>query len=103
MDQTDSDAAFDRYVVPESRRVPQSILTKQGKIQFKKAHAPLLFLTGENDNLIPLALVKRNVKAYRKSEGVVDFQAFKNRSHFICNQDGWEEIADKGFTWLSSQ
>jgi pimeloyl-ACP methyl ester carboxylesterase len=101
MTRTESDAAFEQYVTPESRRVPQSILTPQGKVNFKKTHAPLLLIGGDKDNLIPLKLVRRNVKAYRKSEGVVDFQAFANRSHFICNQLGWEEVATASLDWIA--
>jgi len=103
MTRADSDAALEQYVTPESRRVPQSILTSQGKINFKKSHAPLLLIGGDCDNLIPLTLVKRNVQAYRKGEGVVDFLSFANRSHFICNQPGWEEVAEASFEWLGAQ
>ena len=103
MTREESDAAFEQYVTPESRRVPQSILTLQGKIAFKKAHAPLLLIGGDKDNLIPLKLVKRNVKAYRKGEGVVDFQSFTNRGHFICNEPGWEEVAEASFDWLNKR
>lgn len=101
MTRAESDEAFDRYVTPESRRVPQSILTLQGRINFKKPHAPLLLIGGDKDNLIPLKLVKSNVRAYRKSEGVVDFQSFDNRSHFICNQPGWEEVAQASIDWIA--
>ena len=101
MTRDESDQGFEQYVVPESRRVPQSILTPQGKIDFKKAHAPLLLIGGDSDNLIPLKLVKRNVKAYQKSQGMVDFLAFENRAHFLCNQQGWEEIAGASFDWIS--
>jgi pimeloyl-ACP methyl ester carboxylesterase len=100
MSQPESDSAFEEYVTPESRRVPQSILTPQGKINFKKVHAPLLLIGGEKDNLIPLKLVKRNVRAYRNSNGTVDFFPYANRSHFICNQPGWEEVAQASLTWL---
>jgi pimeloyl-ACP methyl ester carboxylesterase len=100
MTRAESDAAFELYVTPESRRVPQSILTPQGKINFKRKHAPLLLIGGDKDNLIPLKLVKRNVKAYRNSEGVLDFLAFSNRGHFICNEPGWEEVAAASFEWI---
>jgi len=102
MNRADSDAAFERYVVPESRRVPQSILSRQGRIKFKRSHAPLFFIAGDSDNLIPLSLVNKNVRAYRKSEGKMDFRAFAKRSHFICNQPGWEEVADATFHWLDA-
>ena len=43
--------AFERYVVPESRNVPRTTLTKQGKVDFDAPHAPLLVIAGEFDHL----------------------------------------------------
>ena len=100
--QESSDLDFEKYVVPESRNVPRSTLTPQAKIKFKKDHVPLLLIGGEKDNLIPLSLVETNFKKYRKSLGTIGFQKFANRSHFICNQEGWEEIADASFTWFDT-
>ena len=100
--QESSDADFEKYVVPESRNVPRSTLTAQGKIKFKRDHVPLLLIAGENDNLIPLSLIRSNFKKYGKSLGTIGFQKFPHRSHFICNQAGWEEIADASFTWFDT-
>ena len=94
---------FDRYVVPESRNVPRSILTSQGQIDFRRSHAPLLFLAGDRDHLTPLAMVRRNAHAYRRSPAAVDLVQFPGRSHGICNQDGWQEVADTAFDWLARQ
>jgi pimeloyl-ACP methyl ester carboxylesterase len=99
MTRADSDAAFERYVVPESRRVPQSTLT-QAAIQFRRPHVPMLFLAGDRDHLTPIDMVRRNVKAYRKGEGSVDFQLMPGRSHLLCNQPGWEEVADAALDWI---
>jgi pimeloyl-ACP methyl ester carboxylesterase len=98
-----SDELLDRYAVPESRNVPRSTLTGQGAVDFRRAHAPLLFIGGDRDHLTPLAMVRRNAAAYRRSEGVVAFHAFTGRSHAICNQDGWEEVADYALDWLAAQ
>jgi pimeloyl-ACP methyl ester carboxylesterase len=95
-----SDEAFDRYVVPESRNVPRSTLTGSGRIRFRRDHAPLLFLSGDRDHLCPLGAVRRNAAAYRRSPTPVRLRAFAGRSHFICNQDGWEEVADAAFDFL---
>jgi pimeloyl-ACP methyl ester carboxylesterase len=97
----DSDAALARYTVPESRNVPRSTLTRQGAIDFRRPHVPLLVIGGENDHLTPLAMVRRNAGRYDPAGGVVDFREFPGRSHFICNEPGWEEVADHAFDWLS--
>jgi len=96
-----SDQAFDRYVVPESRNVPRSTLSRAARIDFRRQHAPLLMIAGSDDHLTPLAAVHRNARAYVASGGEVRFRQFANRSHFICNQDGWEEVADAALTFLS--
>jgi alpha-beta hydrolase superfamily lysophospholipase len=92
--------AFDEYVVPESRNVPRSTLTKQASIDFAAAHVPLLFIAGDTDHLTPMSLVKKNVKKYRASGSTLDYTSFVDRSHFICNQEGWEDVADYAFDWI---
>jgi pimeloyl-ACP methyl ester carboxylesterase len=102
MTETENQGAFNTYVVPESRNVPRSTLTAQGRIDFGRDHVPLLFLTGDSDNLIPLSLVKKNIRAYKPATGSVELRAFAGRSHFICNQEGWEEVADAAFDWIDA-
>ena len=92
-------AAYDRYVVPESRRVPRESLT--AKIDFKKQRPPLLMVAGSSDNLIPAALNKTNYDKYKQSPSKTDFKEFAGRTHFIVGQEGWEEIADYILKWLS--
>jgi pimeloyl-ACP methyl ester carboxylesterase len=99
MSRAESDAAFEEYVVPESRNVPRSTLTTQARVRFRAPHRPLLIMGGDRDHLTPLAMVRRNARAYKA--GVVDFQEFAGRSHFICNQPGWEDVAGAAFDWLA--
>jgi alpha-beta hydrolase superfamily lysophospholipase len=99
MSVADSNAAFDTYVVPESRNVPRSTLTQQGHIDFARPHAPLLVIAADTDHLVPQALIEKNVAAYA-GKGTMDFKAFEHRSHFICNQAGWEHVADYAFDWV---
>lgn len=96
-----SDDAFEQYVVPESRNVPRSTLSKQAHIDFRAPHVPLLLMAGDSDHLTPLSLVKKNARAYKAPGSLADFKEFSNRSHFICNQDGWEEVADYALDWLT--
>ena len=98
-----SDKAFEQYVVPESHNVPRSTLTKQAKIDFRAPHIPLLFIAADKDHLTPLPLIKRKIKAYRTSESILDFAQFTNRSHFICNQSGWEEVCDFALDWVAKR
>jgi pimeloyl-ACP methyl ester carboxylesterase len=103
MSRAASDTAFTQYVVPESRNVPRSTLTKQGQIDFRKPHAPLLMIAAERDHLTPASLIRRNANAYRVVDSAVDFTEFPGRSHFICNQDGWQEVAEYALGWMDRQ
>jgi pimeloyl-ACP methyl ester carboxylesterase len=98
-----SDDAFDNFVVPESRNVPRSTLGKSARIDFTAAHAPLLFLTGDRDHLTPAAMVRHNVHKYAAGSGQLDYQEFAGRSHYICAEQGWEEVADAAVTWLRAK
>jgi pimeloyl-ACP methyl ester carboxylesterase len=96
-------AAFERYVVPESRRVPAEALTKTATIDFHSPHAPLLLVAGSNDHLIPAALNQSNFNMYRRSPSVTDFKEFAGRTHFIIGQPGWEEVAGYIAAWLEEK
>lgn len=91
---------YEKAVVPESRNIPRSSTTKQGKIDFKKAHVPLLFIAGEKDNIVPASLNRKNANAYKSKGSTVDFKEFLGRSHAICEQENWEEIADYILNWV---
>jgi len=94
-------AAFERYVVPETRRVPRESLT--AKVDFKKPHPPLLLVAGSTDHLIPAALTTTNYKKYQHSASLTDFKEFAGRTHFIIGQKGWEEVADYILAWLGER
>jgi esterase/lipase len=94
-------AAFEKYVVPESRGVPRQSLT--AKIDFTKPHPPLLLVTGSKDNLIPASLNKTNYDKYKRSASITDFKEFTGRTHFIVGQKGWEEVADYVLAWLNEK
>jgi pimeloyl-ACP methyl ester carboxylesterase len=98
-----SEEVFDALVVPESRNVPRSTLGRSAKIDFAAEHVPLLFLTGTQDHLTPVAMVRRNAGKYKSDTGQVDYREYDGRSHYICGEPGWEEVADAALTWLSAQ
>lgn len=91
---------FNKFVVPESRNIPRSSTKKDGKIDFNKPHAPLLFIAGEKDHIIPSSLNKKNFNAYTDINSKKDFKEFPGRTHYICGQQNWEEVANYISTWL---
>jgi len=96
-------AAYDTYVVPESRGVPRQSLTGVAKIDFKKEHPPLLLIAGSEDHIIPASLNQTNHAHYRSAASVADFKEFEGRDHFIIGEKGWEEVADYSLAWLKDK
>jgi pimeloyl-ACP methyl ester carboxylesterase len=92
-------AAYDRYVVPESRGVPTSSLGSAGKVDFGKPRRPLLITAGSSDHIIPPSLNRSNYKKYH-GPSVTDFKEFAGRDHFGIGSRGWQEIADYSLAWL---
>lgn len=93
--------AYDRYVVPESRRVPRQSLT--ARVHFTQPHPPLLLIAGSADHLIPASLNRTNYARYKSSPSVVLFKEFTGRTHFTIGQKGWEEVAGYIYNWIKDQ
>jgi len=100
MEQTEIE--FNKFVVPESRNIPRSSIMNDGKIDFKKPHNPLLLIAGEKDNIIPSSLNKKNFEAYKDNKSKIDFKEFADRTHYICGQKNWEEVAAYISEWITS-
>lgn len=96
-------AAYDRYTVPESRRVPRQSLTGAAKIDFGKPHPPLLLTGGSADHIVPASLNRSNFGKYRNASGGTDYKEFAGRSHFVIGQKGWQEVADYILNWLKGK
>jgi pimeloyl-ACP methyl ester carboxylesterase len=94
-------AAYERYVTPESRRVPRESLT--ARIDFTKPHPPLLLIAGSDDNIIPASLVRSNHGKYQRSPSITEFKEFAGRTHFIVGQKNWEEVANHILAWLDEK
>ena len=60
---------------------------------------PLLFISGENDHLMPPRVQASNAKHYRATGTVTEHVVYPGRSHLLPAQDGWEEVADHALAW----
>ncbi|MDO8999853.1 MAG: alpha/beta hydrolase [Bacteroidota bacterium] len=101
MTMEETEIEYNKYVVPESRNIPRNTTLGACFIDFKKPHNPLLIIAGEKDNIIPSSLNKKNFKAYKDKNSVTEFKEFLNRTHYICGQKNWEEVATFINDWLS--
>ena len=95
--------AFDSYATHDSRNVLRDCLGPLGHLDLKQSHAPLLLLGGEKDEIIPAHLSQKNAEAYGDAASVTTFKEFAGRSHYICGEPGWEEVALYVADWLDQQ
>lgn len=92
--------AFESVAVPESYKVSRElVLNSFSNIDFKKSHEPLLFVGGEKDNIFPPSLTKTLANSYKDKNSKVDLRIFEGKSHFICGEPGWEQVADYILDW----
>jgi pimeloyl-ACP methyl ester carboxylesterase len=63
--------------------------------------APLLFIAGGEDHIMPPEVNRSNADHYAKAKAHTDFKEFPGRSHFTVGQPGWEEIADFALDWAN--
>jgi pimeloyl-ACP methyl ester carboxylesterase len=92
--------AFEKFAVPESFKVSrQLVLNSFSNIDFKKPHAPLLFVGGGSDHIFPTSLTQTIAGKYKDSNSLVDVKIFEGKSHFLCGEPGWEKIADYILEW----
>lgn len=100
LSKSEQEKAYHEIAVPESRKIGRETLTKSfSAINFKKAHKPLLFIGGGNDKIFPTTLTKKNATKYKDSNSRVDLKIFQEKSHFICGEQGWQEVADYIIDW----
>jgi pimeloyl-ACP methyl ester carboxylesterase len=66
------------------------------------SRAPLLFIGGEKDVIMPASLNRKNVRKYHASPCRTDYKEFAGRSHYIIAEPGWQEVADYALTWAET-
>jgi len=104
----ESDKVHERYHIP----APGYFVWEYGLIaNFKPGHqetwvdyrlderAPLLFIAGGADHIMPPSVNRSNAKHYHKSSATTDLHEFPGRSHFTCGEPGWEDVANYALDW----
>lgn len=99
----DAEQAFYEFATHDSRNVLRDCMGSAGKIDLVLPHNPLLFIAGEKDEIVPPSLNEKNYKAYTYSGSVTTYREFPGRSHFICGEPGWEEVAQYVYQWIQEQ
>jgi pimeloyl-ACP methyl ester carboxylesterase len=105
----ESKKVYDRYSIPAANSIlwdaALALLNPNGssKVNYANSNrAPLLFIAGGNDHIVPPTINKSNVRKYvKKSSAVTDYREFPNRTHHTVGQKGWEEVADFAIQWAN--
>jgi pimeloyl-ACP methyl ester carboxylesterase len=104
--QAESQALYERYHVPASGGIFWDNILANVKpghqdtwVDFKNdSRAPLLFISGSEDHLMPPKVQRSNAKHY-KSDTINEVKEFEGFAHLLPAQEGWEEIADHALQW----
>jgi pimeloyl-ACP methyl ester carboxylesterase len=101
---TDAKPYYDRYAVPGSRNVllTGALMnldrTTPLRVDYAKPdRAPLLFISGSADQVVPPGVNRHNARRY--TTGTVELKAFRDRPHLTCAVPGWEAVADAALDW----
>jgi len=110
LDEEASRAAYDRYAIA----APGRWVWDYGLIaNFKPGHqetwvdydnderAPLLFIAGGADHIMPPSVNRSNMKKYHRSAALTEYELIEGRSHWTCAEPGWEQVADRALDWAS--
>lgn len=105
MSLADQQASYQKFVTPESKALLSDGLTKVAKVDYSKPHAPLLFVSGSTDNIMPASFQRIAVGRYKKgnSASVTEYKEFAGRNHFVLGLPTWKEEANFILDWLAAQ
>lgn len=99
LSEDESAREFEKTAVHDSRNVLRGCMGPHGRIDTDTSHGPLLLIGGENDQIIPSHLSEKNFKAYTDKSSVTEFAVFP-RGHYIVNEPGWQEVADRVLAFI---
>jgi alpha-beta hydrolase superfamily lysophospholipase len=99
-------ALYERYHVPASGGILwDSVLAnfepgrQETWVDYRNAaRAPLLFISGGSDHLMP-PVVQHSNAAHYTPETLTEVTVFEGRSHLLPAQRGWEDVADYALAW----
>ena len=91
---------YDDFALPESKLLLRDGLTSAAAINFKNPHAPLLFISGGADHIMPASLNFSNFKRYKDKNSITEYMEFEHSNHFVLGQPTWKNEANFIACWL---
>ncbi|TFV87169.1 alpha/beta hydrolase [Blastococcus sp. CT_GayMR16] len=106
----ESDALFDRWVVPAPARPLFQAATanlqphSQAAVDTaNESRGPLLLVSGTADHTVPDVSTRSTLKQYRHSSAVTELRQFEGRGHSLTVDSGWPEVAASILEWLRAK
>lgn len=72
-------------------------------VDYTADRAPLLFIAGGEDHIMPASVNRSNAKHYHRSPAVTEYVELEGRDHWTCAAPGWEAVADRALEWALAQ
>lgn len=93
--------AWEKFIVPTPGRIFFQLLLGIGaRLRWDNPNRPpLMLIAGGKDRTVPMAMVRANYRKQLRAPSDTAFHEFPGRSHWLCNEDGWEEVADRALSW----
>ncbi|MBT0670652.1 alpha/beta hydrolase [Novosphingobium profundi] len=99
----DTDALYDRYIVPTPGRVYWDGIIHPMKIDWANPRrAPLLLIGGGRDLIADASMTRAIYRKQRRSPSKTEYLEYPTRSHWTLLDEGWEEVADVAMAWALS-
>lgn len=103
----ESRALYERYHIPASGRLVWSNVLANIEpghqdtwVDYKNEdRAPLLFVSGSEDHIMPPKVQRSNMKHYKGKTTVTEIVEYEGYAHLLPAQEGWKEIADAVLDW----
>lgn len=95
------EASYQKLTIPESHRIVREGIGPLAHIDYKKPHAPLLFISGDKDHFFSPTLNRENAEKYKDPNSVSEHIMFPGRNHGVLGLPTWREEADYILDWLT--
>jgi non-heme chloroperoxidase len=109
VDKEESDAVFEKYVIPAPGRPLfqaglANVTTAKASTTVVDRHmdrGPLLMIAGGADRTAPQSVVRAAYNKQWKNAGVTEFLAFPGRGHSLPADSGWRDVAAASLEFLA--
>lgn len=91
---------YEKFIIPESKKALRNLFSKNARINFRKKHVPLFFISSSNDQIISSKLVRWNFRKHINIHSITCYKELKNKNHFVILHPEWQEVAESVAKWI---